>query len=87
MADQQQSWASTCGGAPPELNVRRLQVLDNRFVQTPDLRVATERCFLADSRGMRAEKRVGGSRGKFIAAMALYSISNVKLRKLEAVRL
>ena len=63
MADQQQSWATTCGGAPPELNVRRLQVGD-RFVQTADLRVATERCFLADGRGMRADKRVGGSRGK-----------------------
>ena len=36
---------------------------------------------------MRAEKRVGESRGKFIAAMALYSMTNVKLSKLEAVRL
>ena len=45
------------------LNVRRLQIGD-RFVQTADLRVATERCFLADGRGMCADKRVGGSRGK-----------------------
>ena len=63
MADQQQSWATICGGTPPELNVRRLQIGD-RFVQTADLRVATERCFLADDRGMCADKRVGGSRGK-----------------------
>ena len=26
--------------------------------------MATERCFLADDRGMCADKRVGGSRGK-----------------------
>ena len=63
MADQQQSWATTCGGAPPELNVRRLQIGD-RFVQTADLRVATEQCFLTDDRGMCADERVGGSRGK-----------------------
>ena len=63
MADQQQSWATICGGTPPELNVRRLQIGD-RFVQTVDLRVATERRFLADDRGMCADKRVGGSRGK-----------------------
>ena len=63
MADQQQSWATICGGAPPELNVRRLQIGD-RFVRTADLRVATERCFLADGRGMCADERVGGSRGK-----------------------
>ena len=63
MADQQQSWATICGGTPPELIVRRLQIGD-RFVQTADLRVATERCFLADDRGMCADKRVGGSRGK-----------------------
>ena len=62
-------------------------MLGDRFVQTADLRAATERCFLADGRGMRAEKRVGESRGKFIAAMALYSMTNVKLSKLEAVRL
>ena len=60
MADQQQSWATICGGTPPELNVRRLQIGD-RFVQTADLRVATERCFLADDRGMCADKHVGGS--------------------------
>ena len=63
MADQQQSWATICGSTPPELKVRRLQVGD-RFVQTADLRVATERCFLADDRGMCADKRVGGYRGK-----------------------
>ena len=63
MADQQQSWATICGGTPPELKVRRLQIGD-RFVQTADFRVATERCFLADDRGMCADKRVGGSRGK-----------------------
>ena len=63
MADQQQSWATICGGTLPELNVRRLQIGD-RFVQTADLRVATERCFLADDRSMCAEKRVEGSRGK-----------------------
>ena len=63
MGDQQQSWATICGSTPPELNVRRLQIGD-RFVQTADLRLATERCFLADDRGMCADKRVGGSRGK-----------------------
>ena len=63
IANHSQSWATICGGAPPELNVRRLQI-DDRFVQTADLRVATERRFLAENRGMCADKRVGGSRGK-----------------------
>ena len=45
MAGQQQSEATTGSGIPPELNVlRRLQKGD-RFAQTLDLRVATERCF------------------------------------------
>ena len=81
MADQQQSWATICGGTPPELNVRRLQIGD-RFVQTADLRVATERCFLADDREMCADKRVGDLVESFIAAIALYWTSKVKLSKL-----
>ena len=50
--------------------------------------MATERCFLADGRGLYADKRMmGGSRASFIAAMALYSTSIiVKLRRLEAAR-
>ena len=81
MADQQQSWATTCGGAPPELD--GLQIGD-RFVQTADLRVATERCFLAACVQINAW---GDLVESFIAAMALYSTSKVKLRKLEAAML
>ena len=86
MAGEQQSWATIYGGAPPELNVRRLQKED-RFARMADLRVATERCFLADGRGLCVDKRVGGSRASFIAVMALYSTSIVTLRRLEAARL
>ena len=70
MAGQQQPWATICGGAPPELDVRRLQEGD-MFAQTTDLHVATERCFLADSRGIRADKK--DLVENFIAVMALYS--------------
>ena len=73
MARRQQSWATICGSAPPELNVRRLQKGDRRFAQTAGLRVATERCFLADGRGLCSNTHVGGSCASFIAVMALYS--------------
>ena len=59
----------------------------DRFAQTVDLRVAIERYFLGDGRGMCADKRVGGYRPSFIAVVALYSTSIVKLRRLEATGL
>ena len=54
-------------GIPPELcgaarAQRKVSLQEgDRFALTADLRVATERCFLADGRGMCADKRVGGS--------------------------
>ena len=86
MACQQQSWATICCGAPPELNVRRLEK-GYRFAQTADLRIVTKRCFLPDGSGMCADKRMGGSREIFIAVKALYSTSIIELRRLEAARL
>ena len=55
--------ATTSGGAPPELNVKRLQK-GHRFAQTADFRVAIERCVLTDSTDMCTDKRVEGSRAK-----------------------
>ena len=71
---------------PPELIVSCLQKGDI-FVQAADIRVATDRCFLADDRGIGTDKRVEESRASFIAVMALYSTSIVKLKRLEAARL
>ena len=58
MAGQQQSGVTICGGAPPELNIRRLQKEDMLLAQTADLPVATGRCFLADGIDLYAAKRM-----------------------------
>ena len=71
---------------PPELIVSCLQKGDI-FVQAADILVATDQCFLADDRGIGTDKRVEESRASFIAVMALYSTSIVKLKRLEAARL
>ena len=60
MADQLQSWRlPVSGGAPPELNVKRLQK-GHRFAQTADI----ERYVLTDGTEMCTDKRVEGSRAK-----------------------
>ena len=76
-----------CCGAPPELNVRRLQKGDRFLVQMVDLPVVTERCFLVDGKGLCTDDRVRGFCARFIALMAQYLTSIVTLRRLEPARL